>query len=118
MPTRPSHPAPPTRWIRLLGLACTLLALPLPLLSAAPFTPAVFLSLLLMPLATWAAWRGAWRAGALTLLLCLLSWVSSPLVAQAYASLPQWLMAIAGLQALLLAGVVAWQRPGCGQGQA
>ena len=50
------------------------------LLGAAPFTPAIFLVAILLPVAALLAWCGAVVAGLLSFLLCVFAFAISPIL--------------------------------------
>ena len=64
------------------------------LLGAAPFTPAIYVLALLLPVAALVAWRGAVVTGLLSFLLCIFAFVISPLP---MAQLIKWPFAVAWL---------------------
>ena len=67
------------RATHIIGWATAAISLIVGLLGAAPFTPAIFLVAILLPVAALVAWRGAFVAGLVSLLLCMFALVISPL---------------------------------------
>ena len=82
------------RATRILGWVTVAISLLVGLLGAAPFTPAIFLVTLLLPVAALVAWGGAVVAGLLSFLLCMLAFAISPLP---MTQLIQWPFAMAWL---------------------
>ena len=82
------------RATRMLGWVTVAISLFVGLLGAAPFTPAIFLVTLLLPVAALVAWGGAVVAGLLSFLLCMLAFAISPLP---MTQLIQWPFAMAWL---------------------
>ena len=82
------------RAAHILGWITVAISLVIGLLGAAPFTPAIFLIALLLPVAALAAWHGAVFAGLLSSLLCMFAFVISPLP---MSQLIEWPFAIAWL---------------------
>jgi hypothetical protein len=62
-----------------LGQITVALSLIVGLLGAAPFTPAILLIAFLLPTAAFVSWRGAIFEGLLSLLLCIIALIISPL---------------------------------------
>lgn len=67
------------RATHIIGWATAAISLMVGFLGAAPFTPAIFLVAILLPVAALVAWRGAVGAGLLSLLLCMFALAISPL---------------------------------------
>lgn len=88
------------RTARILGWVSAVVSLLVALLGFAPFTPAILLVAVLLPLAALVVWCGATVAGLVTAVLCVLALVISPLQ---IAQLLQWPWALAWLVACLLA---------------
>ena len=82
------------RAAHILGWFTVAISLVVGLLGAAPFTPAIFLVTLLLPVAALAAWRGAVVAGLLSFLLCMVAFALSPLP---MTQLIKWPFAVAWL---------------------
>ena len=91
------------RATHVLGWVTVTLSLIVGLLGAAPFTPAIFLVVFLLPAAAIVAWRGAVVTGLLSLLLCIFAFVISPLP---MAQLIKWPLAVAWLGLCLVAIVL------------
>ena len=82
------------RATHILGWVTVAISLIAGLLGAAPFTPAILLIALLLPVAAFVAWHGAVVAGLLSFLLCMFAFVISPLP---MSQLIEWPFAIAWL---------------------
>ena len=67
------------RAAHILGWFTVAISLIVGLLGAAPFTPAIFLVALLLPIAALVAWCGAVVAGLLSFFLCMFAYAISPL---------------------------------------
>lgn len=91
------------RAAHILGWVTVAISLVVGLLGAAPFTPAIFLVALLLPVAALVAWRGAVVAGLLSFLLCVFAFAISPLP---MAQLIKWPLAVAWLGLCLVAIVL------------
>jgi hypothetical protein len=90
----------PIRSARILGWINAGVSLVVGLLGFAPFTPAILLVAVLLPLAALVVWSGATLAGLVSAMLCVLALVISPLQ---MVQLVQWPWALAWLVACLLA---------------
>ena len=88
------------RAIHILGWVTVAVSLMVGLLGAAPFTPAIFLVALLLPVAALVAWHGAVVAGFLSFLFCMLAFALSPLP---MTQLIEWPFAVAWLGFCLVA---------------
>ena len=82
------------RAAHILGWVTVAISLVVGLLGAAPFTPAIFLVALLLPVAALVAWRGAVVTGLLSFLLCMFAFAISPLP---MTQLIKWPFAVAWL---------------------
>ena len=82
------------RAAHILGWVTVAISLIAGLLGAAPFTPAILLIALLLPVAAFVAWHGAVVAGLLSFLLCMFAFALSPLP---MSQLIEWPFAIAWL---------------------
>lgn len=67
------------RAAHILGWITVAISLVVGLLGAAPFTPAIFLVALLLPVAALVAWHGAVVTGLLSFLLCMFAFAINPL---------------------------------------
>ena len=76
------------RATHIIGWATAAISLIVGLLGAAPFTPAIFLVAILLPVAALVAWRGAVVAGLLSLLLCMFALAISPLSMDDFIKVP------------------------------
>ena len=93
-----------TRAAQILGWVTVAISLVVGFLGAAPFTPAIFLVALLLPVAALVAWRGAVVTGLLSFLLCMFAVAISPLP---MTQLIQWPFAMAWLVLCSFAVVLA-----------
>ena len=91
------------RATHILGWVTVAISLIVGLLGAAPFTPAIFLVTLLLPITAFVAWRGAVVVGLLSFLLCILAFAISPLP---MTQLIKWPFAVAWLNLCLVAVVL------------
>ena len=82
------------RAAHIIGWVTVAISLIAGLLGAAPFTPAILLIALLLPVAAFVAWHGAVVAGLLSFLLCMFAFALSPLP---MSQLIEWPFAIAWL---------------------
>lgn len=69
-----------TRLVQVVAWTAAVVSLLMVPLSFAPFTPAVLLTALLLPLAAVTAWRGAVLPSAIVAVLCASALVASPVV--------------------------------------
>ena len=83
-----------SRAARILGWFTVAISLIVGLLGVAPFTPAIFLVALLLPVAALVAWHGAVVAGLLSFMLCMFAFAISPLP---MSQLIKWPFAVAWL---------------------
>ena len=67
------------RAAHIIGWVTVATSLIVGLLGAAPFTPAILLIAILLPVAALVAWRGAVVAGSLSFLLCVFAFAISPM---------------------------------------
>ena len=65
--------------VRVIAWITVVISLLVMLLSMAPFTPAIFLTALLLPVAALTAWKRALLPSAITALLCLSAFFASPM---------------------------------------
>lgn len=89
-----------------LGWFTVAISLMTGLLGAAPFTPAIYLVAVLLPVVALLAWHGAMVTGLLSFFLCLLAFAASPLPIKQLVKMP---FAVGWLSLCLiavLAGVV------------
>jgi hypothetical protein len=93
-----------SRAVHIIGWFTVAISLIVGLLGAAPFTPAIFLVALLLPVAALVAWRGAVVAGLLSFLLCMFAFAISPLP---MSQLIKWPFAVAWLVLCLLAVILS-----------
>jgi hypothetical protein len=77
-----------------VGWITVVVSLIVGLLGAAPFTPAILLVAILLPIAAIVTWRGATVAGGLSLLLCIAALAVSPVN---MADLLNWPLSVAWL---------------------
>lgn len=91
------------RATHILGWVTVVISLIVGLLGVAPFTPAIFLVTLLLPIAAFVAWRGVIVAGLLSFLLCIFAFTISPLPVT---QLIKWPFAVAWLSLCLVAVVL------------
>lgn len=95
---------------RIFGWAIVTLSLVVALLSAAPFTPALFLIALLLPAAVVLAWRGASVAGLLSLAFCALAFVLSPLRVVQLLEWPAFVGWVSFTSLAVIAGIISTVR--------
>ena len=65
--------------VRIIAWIAVVASLLVVLLSIAPFTAAIFLTALLLPMAAFTAWKRALLPSAITVLLCVLAFFASPI---------------------------------------
>ena len=65
--------------VRIIAWIAVVISLLVVLLSMAPFTAAIFLTALLLPMAAFTAWKRALLPSAITVLLCILAFFGSPI---------------------------------------
>lgn len=92
--------------MRIFGWLVVALSLIVVLLSAAPFTPAVFLVVLLLPAAAVLAWQGSAIAGLLSFASCVLAFVVSPLQVSQLLQWPTVVMWLVISSLAVFAGVI------------
>ena len=92
------------RAAHIIGWFTVAISLIVGLLGAAPFTPAIFLVALLLPIAALVAWHGAIVAGLLSFLLCTFAFAISPLP---MSQLIEWPFAVAWLVLCLFAVILS-----------
>ena len=91
------------RAAQILGWVTVAISLMVGLLGVAPFTPAIFLVALLLPVAALVAWHGAVVASLVSFLLCIAAFAISPLPTS---QLVKWPLAVEWLGLCLVAVVL------------